>query len=393
MNSSDIIKTDEYGIYKFKMPQLSDYSHALGLAGESTLLKKLLTYGNDNLYNKINSPDYGDWLMHHKEYGQTYQQFIANKPRYLYLNPNSNNFNNIIYLVSISYSENTLMNNDFIMSLKILTQSYFYGMKVKILNKVYDINKYNISTKMNIDTGKIQICSEQILQLINNDKLKDAYCIIAFTDQDLFLNKYETINNVDLNKDTLKDIEKNLSTSYAFSLSCSKQGVSIFSFARYDPLFYCNNFNNKESDENYDKKNRQNTTFSNNIDKPEYMQKYFNILLKRSCKSLIKEICNMMGLKNCIYYECVLNGYMSLQELDSKPLEVCPICLRKIYFIIQYKNIGNTKYEIKQMDNPIILYERWIKLKDTLEDYFENVFDEELQWYKNKLFILNNDVI
>jgi archaemetzincin len=53
----------------------------------------------------------------------------------------------------------------------------------------------------------------------------------------------------------------------------------------------------------------------------------------------------MFGLQHCIYYKCVLNGSNHLKESDSRPLHLCPVCLRKLQYSIglevvtRYRNL------------------------------------------------------
>lgn len=359
-------KEEEFGLYKFKIPRDSEYLNALGLAGESTLLKKILTNNIDSFYKKIQAPKKGDWLMNHKEFGQTFDEFSRSKPK-LVSSPK------VIYLMSLSYSETTLMNIDFILGLKMIAEAYFFGMKVKLIQKVYDLGKYKIKTKINSESKKIQICANQILSFIYKDIPSNAYCMIAFTDQDLYLEEME--EQEEENTDSQENEEKvdseekeSISHSFTFGLTYPKLSISIFSFARYDPLFYTN-------DKTSDSKN-------------ENMQKFFTILLKRSCRVLIKEISIMMNLKNCIYYDCAINGFSSMEEFDNKPFEVCPICLRKIYAIICSK-----KGSIARISNADILFERFVKIKDTLEDHFSGVFDEEIDWYKSRIDYLKDEIV
>ena len=37
-------------------------------------------------------------------------------------------------------------------------------------------------------------------------------------------------------------------------------------------------------------------------------------LLIRSCHVMVHELCHMFGLRNCIYYECMMNGIRSAKE-------------------------------------------------------------------------------
>lgn len=44
----------------------------------------------------------------------------------------------------------------------------------------------------------------------------------------------------------------------------------------------------------------------------------------------------MFGVRHCIYYECLVNGSNHLQESDSRPLELCVVCLRKLQSNIKF---------------------------------------------------------
>ena len=65
-----------YGLYKFKRPLPSEIESAMGLVGESILFKKLISADYERFYDPIKIPEEGDWLMTHKEYGQTYNEYI-----------------------------------------------------------------------------------------------------------------------------------------------------------------------------------------------------------------------------------------------------------------------------------------------------------------------------
>ena len=42
------------------------------------------------------------------------------------------------------------------------------------------------------------------------------------------------------------------------------------------------------------------------------------------------EICHMFGIKHCVYYECLMNGSNHDEEAANKPMNLCPVCLRKL---------------------------------------------------------------
>jgi len=40
---------------------------------------------------------------------------------------------------------------------------------------------------------------------------------------------------------------------------------------------------------------------------------------------------HMFGIKHCTLYQCNLNGANHLAEMDQAPLNLCPVCLRKLH--------------------------------------------------------------
>ena len=54
------------------------------------------------------------------------------------------------------------------------------------------------------------------------------------------------------------------------------------------------------------------------------------ILLYRSLKTACHEICHVLGMTHCPYFECLMNGSNLVTEADKKPFALCPICLRKL---------------------------------------------------------------
>ena len=86
---------------------------------------------------------------------------------------------------------------------------------------------------------------------------------------------------------------------------------------------------------------------------PRIRNQYQQLLLRRSAKVLVHETAHMFSLAHCIYFKCVMNGSNHLQESDSRPLSLCPVCLRKLkssigfdvaarYYRLQrfYSNVG-----------------------------------------------------
>lgn len=51
---------------------------------------------------------------------------------------------------------------------------------------------------------------------------------------------------------------------------------------------------------------------------------------------MVHETGHMFGLKHCIYYSCIMNGSNHLNENKDKPMELCPVCVRKLQENIQF---------------------------------------------------------
>jgi archaemetzincin len=55
-----------------------------------------------------------------------------------------------------------------------------------------------------------------------------------------------------------------------------------------------------------------------------------NTIVHRVLKVGAHEVGHMFGLMHCATYACAMNGSNSLKESDSRPLHLCPLCLRKL---------------------------------------------------------------
>lgn len=49
------------------------------------------------------------------------------------------------------------------------------------------------------------------------------------------------------------------------------------------------------------------------------------------------EIGHMFGIKHCQWLNCVMQGSNHLEESDRRPLDFCPICLRKTQSAVGFK--------------------------------------------------------
>lgn len=91
------------------------------------------------------------------------------------------------------------------------------------------------------------------------------------------------------------------------------------------------------------------------------------LLLKLASKVMFHEIAHLLGLKHCIYYKCIMNGSNHLKENLEKPFDFCPVCLRKVFW--------NLNFEILERYRQ--LYEFYRKEG--------NSYEMEKEWYEKRV--------
>jgi archaemetzincin len=123
-----------------------------------------------------------------------------------------------------------------------------------------------------------------------------------------------------------------------------KGRVGVFSFARYDPRFYGER---------------------GGADRKQ-------LLLRRSLKIMVHELGHMFGMQHCIHYACVMNGVNHLEEADSRPQHLCPVCLRKLQWLVGF--------------DPMARYAALEQL------YASHQMDGEATWVRQRLATIRSQV-
>ena len=255
----------------FKPPSPQERIKAVG-STESLppILKKAFEPADD--FDPIPVPKPGDWLAVHPETAQPFDRFVKSGPN----RPDKKR--NKIYLQPLgSFPQDP---NHFVPLLQDYAAAYF-GMEVRRL-KALALEDKKLTTRINSYTGKRQILTRDVLDLLKDNLPADAFCILAITMEDLYPQP---------------------SWNFVFGQASLRRRVGVYSFARYDPAFY-----GHPRGGDYEK-----------------------ILLRRSCKVLVHETAHMFGLTHCVFFNCVVNGSNHLAESDRRPLHVCPVCLRKLH--------------------------------------------------------------
>jgi archaemetzincin len=72
------------------------------------------------------------------------------------------------------------------------------------------------------------------------------------------------------------------------------------------------------------------------------------LLRRRAIKVAAHEIGHMFGLEHCVFYKCVMNGSNSIEELDSEPAHLCPVCMQKLAWNLGF-NVADRYARLEQL--------------------------------------------
>ena len=203
-------------------------------------------------------------------------------------------------------------------SLKAYSSIFFPGIKF-ILRKPINIDNIQAIRRDGPD-GVPQYNASRILNKMHKIAPIDRFAIIGVTSEDIY--------HID-------------EWNFVFGLASVINKTGIFSFARYNQEFY-----SLPSDS--------------------------ELMLFRAVKVMLHEMCHMFGLLHCIYFKCLMNGSNHIHETDSKPVYLCPVCLRKLHFCLQF--------------NPV---DRYLSLASICSE-FGGYFLEYSEWYTNRATSIQN---
>jgi archaemetzincin len=268
---------------EFAVPSEEARAKALGdISREPEVFRRLLAADAD--FPVIAAPLPGEWLAAHREHGQSFEAFLksgANRP---------DAARRVIYFLPIG--QFTDMGSPSPAALREYAEAFFQ-MEVRVLPG-YEPGADEFLPRVNDFTTYPQIHSRHVMAFLRKRLPADAYCLIGVTMTDLY-----------------PDAKWN----FVFGQASLRERVGVFSFARYDPVFFG----------------------------MERGADYMKSMLRRSCHTLSHEITHMFGLWHCIYYKCVINGSNSLRESDEQPLHPCVVCLRKLHEATEFDVVKRYK--------------------------------------------------
>lgn len=272
-----------------------------------------------DLFGPITLYSQSDWIVSHPEAPQDFEQFFNNPYRRI---PSPEQHS--IYILAIGSLANTrIISEDYVKWLKGYCEAFFYGLTVKLLEPV-SVSATRCSFRVNGHTRSLQIHAGHILKFLKKKKPEDAFCLVGITMIDLYPRD---------------------SWNFVFGQASLTEGVGIFSFARYSSDFYSSHY------EGTVKKLKKKTSNDYAIFDDYFIPEITSILLLRSCKTLTHEIGHIFGLRHCQWLTCLMQGSNHLEEADRRPLNLCPICLRKLQCAIGFNIAERYKALVKWIDD------------------------------------------
>ncbi|XP_020035458.1 archaemetzincin-2 isoform X2 [Castor canadensis] len=286
--------------------------------GEQRLMNEAF-HPASNLFRPITVHSQSDWITSHPEAPQDFEQFFNDACRKI---PSPEK--QTIYMQSIGSLGNTrVVSEEYIKWLKGYCEAFFYGLTVKLLEPV-SVSATRCSFRVNDHTQNLQIHAGHILKFLKKKKPEDAFCVVGVTMIDLYPRD---------------------SWNFVFGQASLTDGVGIFSFARYGQDFYSSHYEGKV------KKPRRTSSSDYSIFDNYYVPEITSILLLRSCKTLTHELGHIFGLRHCQWLACLMQGSNHLEEADRRPLNLCPICLRKLQSAVGFNIVERYQALVRWMDD------------------------------------------
>lgn len=226
-------------------------------------------------FKLMGKPQSTDWLATFEESGQTFEEYLNSNPTL----PTAER--KTIYIQPIGKFS--------AMQRKVLrlTADYmkaFYNLPVELRPEKNLENVPQKMTRKNLYTKQTQIKTTYFLNNLLPKMLPaDAAALICFTNYDLFPDE---------------------GWSYVFGEASLQSRVGVWSLYR--------------------------------LGNPDKNENEYKIFLTRTLKIAMHETGHMFSMRHCTKYECLMSGANNLQETDRRPPDVCPECMAKIAWAMNY---------------------------------------------------------
>ena len=222
------------------------------------------------LHEKKRPPAAHDWLAQHHEAGQTFDEYLKSNPN----RPTRSRTRLYIQpLGEFSEAQRRLVDDTADL------MSRFYNLPVKVLDSLSLDLIPSEARRKHPRWGDKQILTTYVLdKVLKPRRPDDAVAMLALTTSDLWPGE---------------------NWNFVFGQASLSERVGVWSLYRYGD------------------------TDDPRPDNP------FN---RRLFKVALHETGHMFGITHCTAYECCMNGSNNLDEMDSRPMWLCPQCVQKVWW-------------------------------------------------------------
>lgn len=227
-------------------------------------------------FKPMGEPDDYDWLASFKEPGQTFEQYVVGNPTL----PTATR--RVIYIQPMGEFTPTQQK---VLALVADYMDAFYNLPVKLNPTVRldDVPAY--MQRKNSTRFPRQIRTTYFLDTILPPLLPDdAAAFLCFTNEDLYPGD---------------------DWYFVFGQASLERRVGVWSL--------------------------------NRLGEPDKSDKDYKKFLARTLKIAMHETGHMFTMMHCTKYECLMSGTNNLNETDRRPLDVCPECMAKIAWAMNYE--------------------------------------------------------
>ncbi|XP_044089970.1 archaemetzincin-1 [Neovison vison] len=252
-----------------------------------------------------------DWLLSRPEAPEDFQTFHASLP-----SRRPGLARKHIYLQPIDLSEGPA-GSGLLEHLRNCTEAFFLGLQVRCLPSVAAASIHCCS-RPSQDSDRLQLHTDGILSFLKNSKPGDALCVLGLT---------------------LSDLYPCEAWSFTFGKFLPGHEVGVCSFARFSGDLLPSG--PSASDPALVEVATDDPVTPGQDGGPTVC---FSALgMVQCCKVTCHELCHLLGLGNCRWLHCLMQGALSLDEALRRPLDLCPICLRKLQHVLGFKLVDRYK--------------------------------------------------
>ncbi|KAJ8372850.1 hypothetical protein AAFF_G00276230 [Aldrovandia affinis] len=253
-----------------------------------------------------------DWLVSRPEEPQDFESFY-NSTRWRQCDP----YRKKIYLQPIDVDEpRQEAGISFMDDVKSYLEAFFLGFRVRSLPSI-STSSMKCHFRQQERSCKVQLHTDAILRHLQRIKPTDAFCILGLTFIDLY--PCDTWN-------------------YTFGKSANELAVGVCSFSRLSLGLSGEGSGMTEQGVA--------AGTGDSCDKRAWPVQPRTVIpneLLQCCKVVSHEACHLVGLQNCRWLRCVMQGVTSPDEALLRPMDLCPICLRKLHSALGFSLLQRYK--------------------------------------------------